>query len=85
MNPEITDNVCVICRIALDSGADTPAEPSVTLTSRGLETLHEFSRLRNDDELDKYLSQNNNCVKTHVACRKKYTCRKSPEQQKIRE
>ena len=74
---QITDKMCVICRVEFDT--ECLPEPTTKLTSKGIQTLMEYSELRGNTELTEYLSNDSNVVIAHIDCRKEYTNKKSYE------
>ena len=57
---------CLLCK---DKGRD---DPVVVVGQKGLNTLIQFSQIRNDEDLEQELKKKD-AVTVHVACRRDYT------------
>jgi hypothetical protein len=66
----LTDNVCAICRESLFTASN---KASVQLTTKGLETVLQYSVLHKDEDLTTYLESKPRTVFVHLECRKKFT------------
>jgi len=74
----LSDKVCVICRLEISFDE---RHTWANVGPIGLQALVQYSSLRNDNELNLYLTQNPSSVKVHELCRKQYTCKRKYEQE----
>ena len=72
-------DVCVICRTEIDKSHTV--EPWITLTSKGVDTLRQYSIMRGDTLLQQYLLTKDCPINAHVSCRKRYTNKRHLEQE----
>jgi hypothetical protein len=63
----LNDLVCVICR---ENVSTSSHKVSAQLTAKGLGTLLQYSVLRKDEDLMKYLESKPSTVFVHTGCRK---------------
>jgi len=68
----LSDKVCVICRGLLMSSE----KENIHQVTRGLDTLIEYSGMRNDSELHDYLLSMPAVVYVHSSCRLRYTSKR---------
>jgi hypothetical protein len=76
---EYTAGVCVICREEFSRHATQDAW--TTLSEKGIATVLQYSVMRHDLELQEFLQGKPSVVNVHVCCRKKYTNKRTFEQQ----
>lgn len=72
---DYTENMCVICRVPFSEKGD-----KLTLTTKGIETLKQYSSLHGDNDLHEFLLGQQIGVNVHVSCRKKFTDKRRYEQ-----
>jgi len=59
---QYNEKLCMICLIAFDDSR--VSDTKVTMSDKGMETLMEYSELRNDEEFTQYLKGRPNPVRS---------------------